>query len=150
MCPVSSTLSPNYMHNMAFSEDDSLSLISIASPLTLTGFSTIALCGFLLSRLLARQRAHSNEHADEHANASPCRLQAFLLFCYCCFLKLQGDRSTQQGFLESFYKKQAAVYDTTRVCLLQGRTEMLALVAAQLKARSKSQRVWIDVSHRQP
>lgn len=133
---------------MAFSEDNSLSLISIASPLTLTGFSTIALCGLFLSRLLARQRAHSNDH-EQHANenASPGRLQAFLLFVYCCFLKPQGDRSTQQGFLESFYKKQATVYDTTRDRLLQGRTEMLALVAAQLKSRPKSERVWIDVSH---
>ncbi|KAL4917331.1 hypothetical protein BDW62DRAFT_201953 [Aspergillus aurantiobrunneus] len=124
---------------MAFSEDDSLPLISIASPLTLTGFSTIALCGLFLSRLLARQRAHSNEHAG------PGRLQAFLLFCYCCFLKPQGDRSSQQKFLESFYKKQAAVYGTTRDRLLQGRSKMLALVAAQLKARPKSERVWIDV-----
>lgn len=138
---VSSTLSAKLLPNMAFSEDGSLSLISIVSPLTLTGFSTMALCGLFLARLLARQRLHSNEHA------SPGRLQAFLLFCYCCFLRPQGDRSSQQKFLESFYKKQAAVYDTTRGRLLPGRIEMLALVAAQLKARPKSERVWIDVSH---
>lgn len=52
---------------------------------------------------------------------------------------------------ESFYKAQASVYDATRVNLLQGREDMLGLVAAQLKHRAESglisQRpVWVDVS----
>ncbi|RDW90008.1 class I SAM-dependent methyltransferase [Aspergillus mulundensis] len=123
---------------MAFSGDDGL-LLNFGFPLTLTGFSAVALCGLLLSRLLARQRSQSIE--------GPGRLHAFFIFCYCCFIKSHngGDRGSQQTFLESFYKKQASVYDTTRSRLLQGRTEMLALVAAQLKAKPKSERIWVDV-----
>ncbi|KAL4959041.1 class I SAM-dependent methyltransferase [Aspergillus stella-maris] len=123
---------------MALSGDDGL-LLNFGFPLTLTGFSAFALCGLLLSRLLARQRPQSSE--------GPGRLHAFLIFCYCCFIKSHtgGNRSSQQTFLESFYKRQAYVYDTTRSCLLQGRNDMLALVAAQLKAKPKSERIWVDV-----
>ncbi|KAL4909694.1 hypothetical protein BDW74DRAFT_186212 [Aspergillus multicolor] len=123
---------------MALSGDDGL-LLNFGFPLTLTGFSAVALCGLLLSRLLARQRSQSNE--------DPGRLYAFFIFCYCCFIKSHagGDRGSQQTFLESFYKKQASVYDTTRNRLLQGRNEMLALVAAQLKTKPKGERIWVDV-----
>ncbi|KAL4995181.1 hypothetical protein BDV10DRAFT_203214 [Aspergillus recurvatus] len=123
---------------MAFSGDDRL-LLNLGVPLTLTGFSAVALCGLFLSRLVARHRSRRDE--------GPGPLRAFLLFCYCCFLKPHagGDRGGQQKSLESFYKTQAGAYDATRNRLLQGRTEMLALVAAQLKAKPKSERVWIDV-----
>ncbi|KAF2280153.1 uncharacterized protein EI97DRAFT_112513 [Westerdykella ornata] len=77
---------------------------------------------------------------------------AYLKFCYACFFKPHtGDGSgSQQEALESFYKTQADVYDTTRTRLLRGREDMLALVAAQLKHRTEagliSQRpVWVDI-----
>ncbi|KAI7087873.1 hypothetical protein KC363_g8091 [Hortaea werneckii] len=74
-------------------------------------------------------------------------------FAYSCFLKPHsGDGSgSQQDALESFYKHQASVYDATRTRLLQGREDMLALVAAQVKYRSQSgQReqkkpIWVDI-----
>ena len=84
-------------------------------------------------------------------------LQSFFLFFYSSFLKPhQGDsKASQQDALESFYKKQAGAYDATRKVLLRGREDMLALVLAQLKAKSQEvesekipskKRVWVDVS----
>ncbi|KAK5125683.1 hypothetical protein LTR85_011957 [Meristemomyces frigidus] len=73
-------------------------------------------------------------------------------FAYSCFFKPHdGDGSgNQQDALESFYKSQASIYDATRARLLQGRGEMLALVAAQVKYRRQigqiSQKpIWVDV-----
>ena len=69
-----------------------------------------------------------------------------------CFLKPHSGDGTgsQQDALESFYKSQAAVYDATRNKLLQGRQDMLALVAAQVKYRRETgeinqKPIWVDV-----
>ncbi|KAL4804623.1 hypothetical protein BDV18DRAFT_165983 [Aspergillus unguis] len=106
-------------------------------PLAWTGFSVAAILGLVISRLLSRPKN----------NQEPGRIQAFLLFCYCCFLKPHAGRESggQQNALEGFYKRQAGVYDATRDRLLQGRREMLAMVAAQLRSKPKSERVWIDI-----
>jgi len=73
-------------------------------------------------------------------------------FAYSCFLKPHsGDGSgSQQDALESFYKSQASVYDATRSRLLQGREDMIALVAAQIKHRRQTGQIshkpiWVDV-----
>ena len=73
-------------------------------------------------------------------------------FMYSCFLKPHtGDGSgSQQDALESFYGSQASIYDATRNKLLQGRHEMLALVAAQIKYRQTTRQInpkpiWVDV-----
>lgn len=73
-------------------------------------------------------------------------------FAYSCFLKPhEGDGTgNQQDALESFYKSQASVYDATRNRLLQGRHEMLALVAAQIKHRQNTGQIsekpiWVDI-----
>lgn len=84
---------------------------------------------------------------------SPGLVRSLLLFAYGCFLKPHdGDgKGTQQDALESFYRAQAGIYDTTRSALLKGREDMLALVAAQLRAKSEvdrlgnQKRVWVDV-----
>jgi betaine lipid synthase len=87
--------------------------------------------------------------------ASPHTLYSYLRFFYASFLKPHtGDRpgGSQQDALESFYKAQAGVYDTTRKRLLRGREDMLGLVAAQLKFKAKNEdlnrprRIWVDVS----
>jgi betaine lipid synthase len=86
----------------------------------------------------------------------PGLAKSFFLFFYSCFIKPhQGDsKGTQQDALESFYKKQAGAYDATRKVLLRGREDMLALVAAQLEAKSKletpskrnqNKRIWVDI-----
>lgn len=80
---------------------------------------------------------------------------SFLRFFYASFLKPHtgdGTLNGQQDALESFYKAQASVYDTTRRTLLRGREDMLGLVAAQLvqkAARERThdpKRIWVDVS----
>lgn len=89
-------------------------------------------------------------------NETPSLAKSLLLFAYSCFLKPHaGDgKGTQQDALESFYKTQAGIYDSTRRALLKGREDMLALVAAQLEAHAengfskkgkKTKRVWVDV-----
>lgn len=89
-------------------------------------------------------------------NETPSLAKSLLLFAYSCFLKPhEGDgKGTQQDALESFYKTQAGIYDSTRSALLKGREDMLALVAAQLEAhaeksdmkrRKRTKRVWVDV-----
>lgn len=111
--------------------------------------------GVMLCITLGLSRLVNNKTEDE----SPGLVRAFLLFFYSCFVKPHqaGDKGTQQDALESFYKKQAGVYDVTRKALLQGREDMLALAAAQLKhkaarqqsARAKGKnpekRIWVDV-----
>lgn len=80
----------------------------------------------------------------------------YAIFAYNCFFKPiagssseKGSSSRQQDALESFYKGQAAIYDSTRAILLQGREEMMALAAAQLRLKNKREgfrkRVWVDV-----
>ncbi|KAF6833384.1 3-amino-3-carboxypropyl transferase [Colletotrichum plurivorum] len=113
---------------------------------TFAGLSAVALGGLLFSKLLSK-----NEGSDE----APGLIKSFLLFFYSCFIKPHsGDKKgNQQDALESFYKKQAGAYDATRKVLLQGREDMLALVAAQLKAKNssrgskkagKTKRIWVD------
>ncbi|KAL2754973.1 hypothetical protein ACRALDRAFT_1034714 [Sodiomyces alcalophilus JCM 7366] len=119
------------------------------SPQTLfAGIALAAIGGIGVSRLFP-----SRSETEE----SPGLLKAFLLFFYSCFIKPhQGDKKgTQQDALESFYKKQAGAYDATRKVLLQGREDMLALSAAQLKAKiqarreagapENTRRIWVDV-----
>lgn len=104
-----------------------------------------------LSRVLGGTKLGS-----ENSNETPGLAKSLLLFAYSCFLKPhEGDgKGTQQDALESFYKTQAGIYDSTRRALLKGREDMLALVAAQLEAkaeksdtktRNKTKRVWVDV-----
>ena len=76
----------------------------------------------------------------------------YVKFAYSCFLKPHtGDGTgSQQDALESFYKSQASIYDSTRQRLLQGRQELLVLVAAQVKHRREigtlSQKpIWVDI-----
>jgi len=80
----------------------------------------------------------------------------YAIFAYNCFFKPiagsspeKGSAGGQQDALESFYKGQAAIYDSTRAILLRGREEMLALAAAQLRLKNKREgfrrRVWVDV-----
>lgn len=79
------------------------------------------------------------------------RLAHVLRFCYGCFLKPhQKDSNDQKAALESFYKTQASIYDSTRTALLKGREDMLGLVAAQIQWRVKTgavpnKPVWVDV-----
>ncbi|GJC85060.1 hypothetical protein ColLi_07898 [Colletotrichum liriopes] len=112
---------------------------------TFAGLSAVALSGLLFSKLLSKDDAESN------GSEAPGLLKSFLLFFYSCFIKPHsGDKKgNQQDALESFYKKQAGAYDATRKVLLQGREDMLALVAAQLKAKDpkksdKAKRIWVD------
>ncbi|EMC92952.1 hypothetical protein BAUCODRAFT_37864 [Baudoinia panamericana UAMH 10762] len=79
-------------------------------------------------------------------------LYHYTTFAYSCFLKPHTGDGTgrQQDALESFYKSQASIYDATRRRLLQGREDMLALVAAQVKYRREhgqiSQKpIWLDI-----
>jgi betaine lipid synthase len=83
----------------------------------------------------------------------PNYVKDYLRFAYNCFLKAHdGDQTRdQKAALESFYKTQATAYDRTRTNLLQGREDMLALVAAQLQHRMKTGKIskkpiWVDVS----
>ena len=82
----------------------------------------------------------------------------YLLFFYNCFLKPHAKTEaigSQQGALESFYQGQAAIYDATRVTLLQGRVEMLKLAMAQLNFKADKEEftngkrpeglIWVDV-----
>ena len=73
-------------------------------------------------------------------------------FAWNCFLKPHtGDGSgNQQDALESFYKSQASIYDATRSKLLDGRENMLGLVAAQVKHQAQTGQlsrkpIWVDV-----
>ena len=94
--------------------------------------------------------------AKSSTDEAPGPLRSLLLFVYGCFLKPhEGNKSktgTQQDALESFYKAQAGAYDVTRRYLLKGREEMLALVAAQLRAKVNKdgdegvkKLIWVDV-----
>ena len=99
-----------------------------------------------------------SEAEDQDENAG--LLRSVLIFAWACFFKphemtgacAKGGAS-QQDALESFYKKQAKIYDKTRKTLLKGREDMLALVAAQLEHKAKTaavggkkeKRIWVDV-----
>lgn len=67
-----------------------------------------------------------------------------------CFMKpLSSTDSGWGGTLERFYEGQADVYDATRQGLLKGRTTMMRLATAHLRAGlkpcEKGNLVWIDV-----
>lgn len=112
------------------------------------GIASVFCFALGLSRVFASTHSEGNA-----ASETPGLVRSLLLFAYGCFLKPhEGDgKGTQQDALESFYKAQAGIYDTTRSTLLKGREDMLALVAAQLEAKSnmgglhKPKRVWVDV-----
>ncbi|QSZ29575.1 hypothetical protein DSL72_004091 [Monilinia vaccinii-corymbosi] len=100
--------------------------------------------------LFSSSRENSEEEEEEHPNA----IRSFLRFFYASFLKPHdgdGTENGQQDALESFYRAQAGVYDATRSRLLRGREDMLALVAAQLLHRARSdrthdtKRIWVDI-----
>jgi betaine lipid synthase len=91
--------------------------------------------------------------APQKDEEQPNAFLSLLQFIYACFLKPHdGDGAGgQQAALESFYKAQANVYDSTRRSLLRGREDMLALVAAQLTQNQKQRKadqklIWVDVS----
>lgn len=76
-------------------------------------------------------------------------------FMWSCFVKPFGrNDGGWGGALEGFYADQADVYDATRKGLLKGRTTMMKLAAAHLraglKAHEKSNLVWIDVKNCSP
>lgn len=104
-----------------------------------------------LSRAVASKRFSLKAKDDEAPNLA----KSLLVFAYSCFLKPHGadNNGSQQNALESFYKTQAGVYDSTRGVLLKGREDMLALVAAQLQTKAvvsegkKTKRIWVDVGH---
>ncbi|KAJ9152005.1 3-amino-3-carboxypropyl transferase [Pleurostoma richardsiae] len=119
----------------------------LSPKLLFSGIAGVALLATGLSSFLRKPTKAHNE--------SPGLVRAVLLFFYSCFLKPHEDdgKGTQQDALESFYKTQAGVYDSTRKALLKGREDMLGLVAAQLmsrakkegKSKEKGKRVWVDV-----
>lgn len=103
-------------------------------------------------------RVFGSSKPDSTNDETPSLAKSLLLFAYSCFLKPhEGDgKGTQQDALESFYRTQAGIYDSTRRALLKGREDMLALVAAQLEAHAeksntkkgnKTKRVWVDVRY---
>ncbi|OCF62173.1 betaine lipid synthase [Kwoniella mangroviensis CBS 10435] len=91
------------------------------------------------------------------------RLAIPLRFAYNCFIKpffvrskhLISAQDARKAKLEAFYSGQADLYDSTRSTLLKGRENMLALLAAHLKAqpeplslRQSSQskkKIWVDL-----
>jgi betaine lipid synthase len=92
--------------------------------------------------------------AKYDADENPSPLTSFLRFFYASFLKPHSSGegvNGQQDALESFYKAQAGVYDSTRKRLLRGREDMLGLVAAQLVQKAAKdrthdpKRIWVDV-----
>jgi betaine lipid synthase len=111
------------------------------------GLALAVFGGICLSSLLSRTKKSGDE---THG-----LFRSFVLFFYSCFIKPHnGDKTgSQQDALESFYKKQAGAYDSTRRLLLQGRADLLALVAAQLESKAKNgekkererRLVWVDV-----
>ncbi|KID96879.1 Methyltransferase type 11, partial [Metarhizium majus ARSEF 297] len=112
------------------------------------GLAIAVLGGIALSRLSSRSKTDDGE--------APGLVQSFFLFFYSSFLKPhQGDsKANQQDALESFYKKQAGAYDSTRKVLLRGREDMLGLVVAQLKSKAEqataagknqNKRIWVDI-----
>ena len=112
----------------------------------LVGATLVLLVGLVFA---ATFRPAKKEHGQD-----PSALSSFLRFFYASFLKPHTGDGTggQQDALESFYKAQASVYDTTRRRLLRGREDMLGLVAAQLATKAANERVqhpkriWVDVS----
>lgn len=106
----------------------------------------------LVAVIFASTLRSSAAKYDDDENPSP--LTSFLRFFYASFLKPHASGegvNGQQDALESFYKAQAGVYDSTRKRLLRGREDMLGLVAAQLVQKAAKdrthdpKRIWVDV-----
>lgn len=115
----------------------------------------IYIAGVAVVLLLVAVFALTLRSSKIEEDENPGALTSFLRFFYVSFLKPHtgdGTGNGQQDALESFYKAQAGVYDTTRKRLLRGREDMLGLVAAQLVHKAASERthdpkrIWVDVS----
>ncbi|KAK0930277.1 hypothetical protein LTS16_002192 [Friedmanniomyces endolithicus] len=128
-----STITSSFYHRLT----DPINQISAASVV----LAIVLIAYFLASftELSALQKAYNS-----------CK--PFVTFVYSCFFKPHTGDGTgnQQDALESFYSSQASVYDATRAKLLQGREDMLALVAAQMKHRREQGQItqkpiWVDV-----
>ncbi|KAK2791242.1 hypothetical protein FQN53_006083 [Emmonsiellopsis sp. PD_33] len=79
-------------------------------------------------------------------------IHSYFRFFYANFVKPHDSNRDggQQLALESFYQTQAAVYDATRKRLLQGREDMLGVLAAQLKYKQdkrgiQKKPIWVDI-----
>jgi betaine lipid synthase len=117
------------------------------------GTTAIIVFGICLSKLSSQHGSGS----EEAGGNGPGLLKSFLLFFYSCFIKPHAadGKGTQQASLENFYKTQAGAYDKTRKVLLQGREDMLSLVAAQLEAKAfekgrPRKPIWVDVGANSP
>ena len=118
----------------------------LATPVTQTTFASVCLVVIIVAYIALSFTDLSLLHKTYNA------LYHYGKFAYSCFLKPHSGDGTgkQQDALESFYSSQATIYDATRARLLQGRQEMLALVAAQLRYRRESGQItkkpiWVDV-----
>ncbi|OCK83343.1 S-adenosyl-L-methionine-dependent methyltransferase [Lepidopterella palustris CBS 459.81] len=123
-----------------------ISAVIPRDPLNLIGLALCILGIFLSAVFLVAFKSHKT------LSEASSTIRAYLKFFYACFVKPHSDDGTgnQQDALESFYKAQAEVYDTTRSRLLHGREDMLALVASQLKHRMQAglitkKPVWVDI-----
>jgi betaine lipid synthase len=109
----------------------------------------VGLAGSLLVLFLVFIFVASSVDAEKHSGPL-ATLAAYARFAYGCFIKPHSGDVTgnQQDALESFYKAQANVYDTTRARLLHGREDMLSLAASQLRDTDFQGRkpIWVDVS----
>jgi betaine lipid synthase len=127
-------------------------MASILSLISMPNLSAPAIASLLVVAVLAALLlllAHSERKVE---NPTLSSIQTYTKFAYNCFIKphKKGETGTQQDALESFYKTQASVYDATRMRLLQGREDMLGLVAAQIKQRVETgtvpaKPIWVDV-----
>jgi betaine lipid synthase len=120
-------------------------------------FAGIAASVLVLAAFFTRRSAVTATGSNSDKNdQTPGLIRSVLVFCYSCFLQphQDGEPGSQQGALESFYAKQAGVYDVTRKTLLKGREDMLGLVAAELtyklEKEGRKRRVWVDVRDTPP
>lgn len=126
----------------------------LASMPTIPAMSAPVAAGLLVLSILATMvilLAHSNLKFESPMLSA---IQTYSKFAWNCFVKphTKGESGSQQDALESFYSAQASIYDATRTRLLRGREDMLALVAAQMRARVNTgtvpaKPVWVDVRH---
>lgn len=118
----------------------------LADPITQISFATVCLIVIVIAYVAL---SFTELSLQRKAYNTVCQ---YGMFAYSCFLKPHSGDGTgnQQDALESFYKSQASVYDATRNKLLQGRQDMLALVAAQVKHRRETGQInqkpiWVDI-----
>jgi len=107
--------------------------ISLANPEPWVSQTTVVITGLLL--MLTTCLVWFNQ-----------TVRSLTLFCWACFFKpfAKNDHgNSHQSALESFYRSQASIYDSSRGVLLKGREKALQLAASHLKKSSKL--VWIDV-----